>query len=298
MPSARSKHDPLRVLMRDGLPCPYTPIFINELKLTHWLRRKIYQGRKNPVLVDAPRFDKKLAVIVPYRNREQHLQKFPGYLKDFLVKQNIKYELLIIEQCDQKPFNKGALLNIGAANMIEKCDYLCFHDIDMLPENSSYAYVNHPVLLANSVSQFDDNPATPKAFWHKHPTYFGGVVLFRCEDFIKINGFSNNYWHWGAEDDDFFMRCLLNGLTPIAYTEGRYLSLPHEKSITQTADGVYHQDPETLAKLKQYFAKNKNYYKQMRRGLVDTNKDGLNSLEYKLVSQEDCGIYKKMSVIL
>lgn len=297
-PSARSKHDPLQVLMRDGSPCSYKPIPINEIKLTHLLRRKLYQARRQPALVDAPRYDKKLAIIVAYRHREQHLKKFPGYLQEFLTKQKINYELLVVEQYDQKPFNKGKLLNIGAIKSLDKFDYFCFHDIDMLPQNADYGYINHPVLLANSVSQFDDNPGKPKDFWHRHPSYFGGVVMLRKEDFLAVNGFSNNYWHWGCEDDDFLMRCLLRGLTPIALDAGRYLSLPHEKSITQTSDGSYHKDQKTLEQLQKYFEKNKNLYKKMRRGLIDPSKEGLNSLRYEFVAEEDRGLYKTIKVIL
>ena len=37
-------------------------------------------------------------------------------------------------------------------------------------------------------------------------TYFGGVTLFPIDLFKKVNGYSNEYWGWGFEDDDLLMR--------------------------------------------------------------------------------------------
>ena len=36
-------------------------------------------------------------------------------------------------------------------------------------------------------------------------------VLFNKEQVEKTNGYSNDYWDWGMEDDDLFWRCYLEG---------------------------------------------------------------------------------------
>lgn len=37
--------------------------------------------------------------------------------------------------------------------------------------------------------------------------YFGGVSGLSKKQFLKINGFPNEYWGWGGEDDDIYNRC-------------------------------------------------------------------------------------------
>ena len=35
-----------------------------------------------------------------------------------------------------------------------------------------------------------------------YPILVGGVIAFRTSDYLMVNGYSNLYWGWGAEDDD------------------------------------------------------------------------------------------------
>ena len=141
----------------------------------------------------------KLGIIVPYRDREQQLKRFLSHMKEYI--KDIDYEIFIIEQADDKPFNRGKLLNAGYKYALNKgCDYFVFHDVDMLPEDVDYSYSDKPLHLATHLQEHDYETT----FFD----YFGGVTMFNKEDFESINGFSNEYWGWGFEDDDLLIRCV------------------------------------------------------------------------------------------
>jgi hypothetical protein len=145
----------------------------------------------------------KLGIIVPYRDRPQQLKRFVSHMEDYL--KDIEYEIFIIEQSEGKPFNRGKLLNVGYNYAVKKgCDYFVFHDVDMLPENVDYSYSDRPLHLATHLQEHDYETT----FFD----YFGGVTMFNKEDFKTINGFSNEYWGWGFEDDDLLVRCIESDL--------------------------------------------------------------------------------------
>lgn len=148
-------------------------------------------------------------LIVPYRNRRQHLGIFTRHWAQFM-----DMPILIVEQ-GEKPFNRAKLLNIGFLE--SQSDFVIFSDIDMLPLENVFqpAEVAH---LAGRASQF--------RYKMPYPTYFGGVCMFSREAFIKCNGFSNNFWGWGSEDDEMYNNVVNNGFE-VEFRAGRFKSLAH-----------------------------------------------------------------------
>jgi hypothetical protein len=150
----------------------------------------------------------KLGVIVPYRNRYEHLIQFEESITEYLKSKNIDFKIIIVEQDDAKLFNRGMLCNIGFLESQKKeCDYIVIHDIDMIPIDVDYSYSDTPIHLATDNIPFE--------------SYFGGMTLFPSHTFKEINGFSNLYWGWGFEDDDLRYRCVKN-------------NIPFAKNITET----------------------------------------------------------------
>jgi len=151
--------------------------------------------------------DKKLGIVVPFRDRYRHLFEFKRKIKDYLNLNKIDYELIIVEQDGAKTFNRGKLLNIGFIYAKKLgCDYVVFHDVDMIPVDVDYTYSDFPIHLA---TEFEPNDSFKRIVFDE---YFGGVTLFPNEIFEQINGYSNEYWGWGFEDNDLLFRCKTNGV--------------------------------------------------------------------------------------
>ena len=156
----------------------------------------------------------KLGVCVPYRNREEHLNQFVPAIEQYLTQQGIEYCIYFGHQVDDKLFNRGAMKNVAAKHAFEDgCDYIVWHDIDMIPEEGcDYSFpTEHPIHIATNISQMD--------YKLKYEEYFGGAVIFSKEQVERTNGYSNDYWDWGMEDDDLFWRCVLEGYANDSYMD-------------------------------------------------------------------------------
>ena len=54
----------------------------------------------------------KMAVIVPYRDRRKQLDIFIPHFDEFMKDKDIDYKIFVIEQRDDRPFNRGKLINV------------------------------------------------------------------------------------------------------------------------------------------------------------------------------------------
>jgi hypothetical protein len=155
------------------------------------------------------RKNKKLGVIVPYRDRESHLKIFQKRISRFLDNEKIPHEIIVVCQDNGKLFNRGMLLNIGF-KYAEKlnCDYVVFHDVDMIPMSVDYSYCDKPIHLATELTNRDTGENSDDIF----DEYFGGVTMFPIDQFKQIDGYSNKYWGWGYEDNDLLLRSIKNNI--------------------------------------------------------------------------------------
>jgi glycosyltransferase involved in cell wall biosynthesis len=198
----------------------------------------------------------KLSIIVPYRDREKALKLLIPSLQEYIPKQVENFEIIVVEQSNDKPFNKGLLNNIGFKN--SSGDYVCFHDVDLIPEFADYSYPEKPTHMSVHCSQFNYVNIPDKIM--------GGVILFKREHFIRVNGYSNLYEGWGKEDDDLYERCVRERLTPYKHHSGRYYSVPHVHRLSNPAEVSCHEKNGT--KFRNFLSNKKDIHET----------EGLNSL--------------------
>jgi len=216
----------------------------------------------------------KVAIIVPYfdidinQNRYDQLQTFYPYMYEFLTKQKLyDFHIYIMEQYNNNKnmFNRGKLLNCGF-DLVNKNEYntIIFHDVDLLPNDNLskyYAqYPTNPIHIAHVWDRYNDNPK-----------YFGGIVSFNVADFTKINGFPNNFWKWGGEDDSLYNRIKKNNIT---------ISLPSSGSITDLEKMDINEKMNYLKKNK---LKNLKKWELLAEDKYNWKNNGLNNLSYKVI---------------
>lgn len=193
------------------------------------------------------------AIIVPYRDRAVHLNVFIKAIERRLPKSKI----FIIEQEPGKPFNRGKLLNVGfSISEKENFESYCFHDVDMIPMTVDYTKPSNPTLIATKVSQFN--------FKLPFSEYFGGVLLFNKEDYIKADGHSNEFWGWGGEDNEMYDQVVKRKGMKVDYRDCFFTSLHHQRRREE-----------------ELYKKNLSLWKSGR-----APGDGLSNLDYWILSEK------------
>ncbi|CAG0897958.1 unnamed protein product [Darwinula stevensoni] len=169
----------------------------------------------------------RVAIIIPYRDRKSHLLQNLAVLHRLLQAQLLHYTIYVVEQEGKGVFNKGTLMNGAARFVLNRgwVDCFIFHDVDLLPvtDNVPYSCPPFPRHLSVNVDRL--------TIGYPYYELLGGVVAIRTEHFLLINGYSNLYWGWGGEDDDFGWRVIASKLPILRAPEptGRYRMLFHHR---------------------------------------------------------------------
>jgi len=178
----------------------------------------------------------KYSIIIPYRNREDHLSILLPRLQDIF--KNKDYEIIVSEQDDSDNFRIACVENIG----FKFCtgDIIILHQVDYYPlDDVSYEVNEQSVIPAYkgifvdkdnvSLREEKDIPGGYRN-WHNRidPNFYGGVICIKREDFEKINGLNPLYKGWGNEDEDLRERFKWANIPVKRNNVGTFLCLYHD----------------------------------------------------------------------
>ncbi|CAF4858952.1 unnamed protein product [Rotaria sp. Silwood1] len=204
--------------------------------------------------------EQRLAIIVPYRNRELHLKLFLNVMHPFLKQQQLDYTIFVINQHDHEEFNRAALFNVGYIEAMKLYSFDCFifHDVDLFPEDlrNLYKCGDRPRHLAVAIDK--------NKYHLPYSTYFGGATAFSVSDLLGANGHPTVYWGWGGEDDDMFYRVVRKLKKSVIRYPDEIARYKMVRTFNHTAAKLY---PDRIKIL----TSNYNY-----------NLDGLNTQNYTL----------------
>ena len=218
----------------------------------------------------------KIAIIIPFRDntkdktRMKQLHQLSAYFDKYLTAYN--FEIFVVEQSDDgRKFNRGQLLNIGFEYaLMYGCTNFIFHDVDLLPsEELKEYYINTP----------KKEPVHIAAVWDRYggnPKYFGGIVAFNKEMFEKINGYPNDFWGWGGEDDELYKRT--KKFYDILKVKKGSIKDLEELNLEQKLDYLKVNDLKFMKKIE-----------ALAKHDATWEKNGLNSLHYKQGVISNCG---------
>jgi len=148
----------------------------------------------------------KVIFIVPYRDREIEKEFFEKQMSVVMQDYpNKYYKIYYIQQNHDKPFNRGAMKNIGFLMVKNKYPEtyknitLVFNDVDTSPVNKTI------------IPDYSTTPGTIKHFYGYYHV-LGGIVSITAGDFERLNGYPN-YYSWGFEDNELKERANKSNIT-------------------------------------------------------------------------------------
>ncbi|XP_047210626.1 beta-1,4-galactosyltransferase 1-like [Girardinichthys multiradiatus] len=165
-------------------PCPDIPPNLQGVLYVEFRTNRTLENVRQhvgPLLQQGGRYKpancvakQKVAIIIPFRNRYEHLSHWLHYLHPILIRQQLDYGVYVINQEGDGVFNKAKLMNIGHTEALKDYDYECFvfSDIDLVPLNDRNLYrcSDKPRHLSVAVDKF--NFTLPY-------NIFGGRIFFR-----------------------------------------------------------------------------------------------------------------------
>ena len=131
-------------------------------------------------------YKKDLLIVVPYRNRQEHFNEFIKNAPAYFDRQNLTYDILICELDKEGDWNAGLCVNsvVDFLKNGKEYEWIYVHHVDVWPVDGEWCY-----------------PSNDEVY-HNLGDY--GSCLMKLKIFFEVNGYCNNFWGWGGEDNELY----------------------------------------------------------------------------------------------
>tara|TARA_B100000900_G_scaffold336768_1_gene298579 strand:+ start:630 stop:1331 length:702 start_codon:yes stop_codon:yes gene_type:complete len=220
-------------------------------------------------------------IIVPYRDRLQHMKYFIENYCPILKKNVPNSKVVFIEQdFSNNYFNRGMLLNIGFDLYKNETKFYITHDIDIIP--------NEKIIQ----ELFNINNYDVVKIFTGHHMSLGGICKFSKESLFQVNGFPNYIWGWGIEDRvmgyryNIFKKKIKERIYGIGLNTNDFGFLPHKHNRNNTHPNNY-SSKNNISDIEDEIY-NSNNIELQKQHIMSS---GLNNLQYKILEKINISDY-------
>lgn len=203
----------------------------------------------------------------PWCDRREQLRTFLNLVPLFLRQHDYEF-LITVCECGRElegRYNRGMARNIALAET--EADQVVFHDLDYIPISADYGPKTKPTRL---ITLGVRDPRT------NLEEFFGGVVQLPRSQALMVNGYSNEFEHWGYEDTDFRDRLISHGLEIDIDYSGHFRAELHE---SEGFDQLGQPTRETEISRSTYLRHCLSTQK------IQKLRDGVSTLDYEIIER-------------
>ncbi|XP_018414157.1 PREDICTED: beta-1,4-galactosyltransferase 1-like [Nanorana parkeri] len=199
----------------------------------------------------------KIAIVIPFRNREPHLHIWLYNMHPFLQKQQADYAIYVVEQHGESKFNRAKLMNVGYSEAIQEYDYNCFifSDVDIpMDQRNLYRCSENPKHMAHALDKFKFRDSAE-------------FLIVICSQ-----------RHFCLEDDELYQRVIAANMT----IERPHPKISRSKAILHKRDAGNEQNKKSIPLIKKAGTR--------------MHIDGLSTLNYTIIGITKHRLYTKVMV--
>jgi hypothetical protein len=218
-----------------------------------------------------------IKISIPYRGMEKCKVRMLDVIDQCQDADDVFIQ--IVEQSnDGRRFNLGKMINVGfdlcSNNSVNDDWVYMFHPVDLFPKQGILPYKQGmEFVLKNHVSVIRYNVIGQAHFYR--------ACQYSPAAYRLFNGYTNEFWGWGAEDDEFFNRLRIKQIP------SHYMNLEFNTwSETKQDHEPDHPSPDFLMGLSHH---EQNVAIANSVTLEKLSSDGLSNLSYRVISEKTIG---------